>query len=286
MKIDLTRLNAILNRMGVKPTKHKFKGASLPPMDAAIDIALYKGIETSLEGIQTQDGLFVYKGRQIVIYIKDHTNNKLQGVSHNPKFGNKVHFYECRTIINMKSVGRFERYVQTTRRDNQYPIDVRRTDSIEVKLYPCQNCLKALDYKGFRSKFIFHITNITKFLDAFDLEEFFGVYSTFFTRKPDHTDSTAPYSGYVKNWDRVSRERRKLDGWICDDCGVNLSQSTHQQHLHVHHINGVKSDIHPKNLRSLCILCHAGQPYHGHMKPQADKYESLIKGLRREQRLD
>ncbi len=282
MKIDLTGLNAILNRMGVKPTKHKFKGATLPPMDVAIDIALDKGIETRLDKIEVQDGLFICEGRQIVIYIKDHTFKGRETVINNPYDCRKVHLYECQTIIEMKMAKRFGRYVQTARKDNKYEIDVDRRESIEVKLYPCQNCLTALNYKNFKPRFMF---SVTKFLNAFDIEEFFGSYSTFFTKKPKHTDSTAPHSGYTKDWHRVSRTKRKSDGWVCNGCKVNLSKNQYQKHLHVHHINGVKSDVSDENLRCLCVVCHADEPYHGHMKHQAYKYESLIKGLRREQGL-
>jgi hypothetical protein len=36
--------------------------------------------------------------------------------------------------------------------------------------------------------------------------------------------------------------------------------------LHVHHINGVKSDNSEMNLRVLCQYCHGEQPNHEHMK--------------------
>jgi hypothetical protein len=38
----------------------------------------------------------------------------------------------------------------------------------------------------------------------------------------------------------------------------------------VHHINGLKSDDSPENLRVLCIGCHAEQPSHGHMRSMPD----------------
>ncbi len=282
-KINLKGLDAICERIGAKLTSHKFKGARLPPMGDTVDKKLYEGIEARLDEIETQDGLFVFEGQQAVIYIKDHTNKRFKGVIDNPTIGNKVHLYECETISEMKMKGRFGRYIQISRKDNKYPIDVKRGQSIEAKLYPCQNCLKALNYKGFKTNFFY---SVRKFLDAFDLEEFFGIYSTFFTRKPEHSDITAPYSGYTKNWDRVSRERRKSDGWVCDGCRVNLSQKQYQKYLHVHHINGVKYDESNENLRCLCVVCHANQPNHSHMKPQAREYQSLIRRLRREQGLD
>ncbi len=282
-EISLKGLKNIREKIGAKLTNYTFKGANLPPMNTLIDKELYEGIEASLDEIETQDGLFVREGQQVVIYIKDHTYKGRESVMQNPHNGNKVHLYECQKIIEMKMAGRFKRYIITTRKDNIYKIDDKRGKDIKVKLYPCQHCLKVLNYKGFRTRFFY---SVKKFLDTFDLEEFFGTYSTFFTTKPDHSDITAPYSGYVKNWDSISRARRKSDGWICNDCGVNLSHKQYQKHLHVHHINGVKPDVGDENLRCLCVVCHANQPNHSHMKPQAREYESLISRLRREQRLD
>ncbi len=262
-EINLKGLDAIRKKISAKLTNHKFKGAGLPPMDTEIDKELYEGIEIGPKDIQTQDGFLVHKGRQVVIYIKDHTYKGRENVMQNPDKGNKVHLYECETITEMKMAGRFKRYVLTTRKDNIYKIDDKRGKDIEVKLYPCRNCLKILNYKGFRTTLFYSVKN---FLDAFDLEEFFATYATFFTTKPDHSDITAPYSDYPKNWYRISHAKRKSSGWICDDCGDNFSQKQKQKDLHVHHINGVKSDVSSENLRCLCAVCHAKQPYHSHMK--------------------
>lgn len=264
-ELDLKRLDAIRRRMGAKLTNHEFKGPDRSPMDAVIREKLYKGIDANLDKIETQDGFFIYEGYQIVIYIKDHTRKGGKYAVNNPSTGNKVHLYDCETITKMKRAMRFERYRQTDRRDNKYLIDVKGGQSVEAKLYPCQNCLTALNYKNFKTESRFpHI----KFLDAFDLEEFFGTYSTFFTRKPEHSDVTAPHSDYPKNWYSISQNKKEQDGWICDRCGDSFLQKQQRKNLHVHHINGVKSDVRDENLRCLCMSCHAKQPYHSHMKHQ------------------
>ncbi len=282
--LDLKKLEAIRKRIGAKLTNNEFKGAGLPPMDAAVDKELRKGIEVNnLDEIETQDGLFVHKGRQIVIYINDHNYKGRESVMQDPNNGNKVHLYECETIAEMKADGRFGRYIKIMPEDNTYPIDDKRGRGIEVKLYPCRKCLRALDYKRFRTSPVYPAT---KFLDAFDVEEFFGEYSTFFITKPEHSNITVPYTGYSKGWHKIAREFKERNGWICGDCGVNLSQNKYHEIIHAHHIDGVKYDERDKNLKCLCIVCHAKQPRHGHMKHNADKYESLIRKLRREQGLD
>ena len=282
--LDLKNLEAIRKRIGAKLTKNEFKGAGLPPMDVAVDKELRKGIEVkSLDEIETQDGLFVHKGRQIVIYINDHTYIGCESVMQDPNNGKKVHLYECETIAKMRADGRFDRYIKIMPEDNKYPIDDKSSQGIEVKLYPCQNCLKALDYKRFKTSLV---DSVKEFLDAFDAEEFFRDYSTFFIRKPKHSNVTVPYTGYSKGWHKISREFRERNGWICGGCGVNLSQKKYHGIIHAHHISGVKYDESDENLKCLCIVCHAKQPHHGHMKHNADKYKSLIRRLRREQGLE
>lgn len=53
-------------------------------------------------------------------------------------------------------------------------------------------------------------------------------------------------------------------------CGIDLSVPDNQRFLHAHHVNADKSDNHPKNIKLLCIRCHADEFQHSHMKENPD----------------
>ena len=70
-------------------------------------------------------------------------------------------------------------------------------------------------------------------------------------------------SGYSKDWSSISRTIKEQSSYQCQQCALDLSQN--KDLLHVHHINGVKSDNSRVNLTPLCCDCHRKQPDHQHM---------------------
>ena len=87
-------------------------------------------------------------------------------------------------------------------------------------------------------------------------------------------------SSYSENWDQISLTTRNSVDWHCEECNVNLR--AHKNLLHVHHIDGVKSNNSRLNLISLCKACHRAQPFHQSMYvPRTET--ALINRLRREQ---
>ena len=55
--------------------------------------------------------------------------------------------------------------------------------------------------------------------------------------------------------------------------------------MHCHHRNGVITDNRPENLQALCLLCHAKQPAHNHIKPSG-KARKTIEQLRVKQKMN
>lgn len=89
-------------------------------------------------------------------------------------------------------------------------------------------------------------------------------------------------SDYPKNWKDISSAFREKCKYKCADCGVDCS--AHSRLLDVHHLNGVKNNCRPENLRCLCKDCHAKQDFHSHYKVKLDD-KRLLSELRRKQGL-
>jgi hypothetical protein len=87
---------------------------------------------------------------------------------------------------------------------------------------------------------------------------------------------------YSKDWDYVSLEYRKSQDYTCESCGVCLREHKHSGLLHVHHIDGTRTNNEPHNLMALCVLCHGAR--HVHLQYEIRKADrDLILALRQRQ---
>jgi hypothetical protein len=225
-----------------------------------IDAQLGEGLEVNLEDIEFETGLASYQGRQVLLYIRDH-GGRVSKALDNGAQGNKYHIADCGTLAEMRAKGRFDRYVVTNKLSGQFHIsgdDWNTNEHMEgeTNLKVCKNCLSHLNYQGYSNKTKGPIFN------AFDLTDFFDTYSSFFKFMPSGVANNIDV-GYTKDWDTVSKKIREKFNYKCQQCGLDLSQ--HKRLLHVHHINGVKSDNSNSNLTPLCCDCHRKQPDHQHL---------------------
>ena len=239
LTVDLSELFAAANRMGPPVDDFVLDVVSEPWVDQLGTEGIELGDFSELE---IQDGLLSYRGRQVLLYIQDHGQNA-QKVLLEPEAGRKYHVAECRTIKEMKSKGRFDRYVVTNDISGSFHIsgiDYASQRSVEGKaaLKVCKNCLKYLNYKGYGVPGNFQAFN------SFDLEEFFKTYSSFFLHLPQRRMGAE--EGYTPDWSETSRVYRQAKSYVCEKCSVELA--SHPRLLHVHHINGVKSDNRQDNL--------------------------------------
>lgn len=255
------------------------------PSDGWRQIAtrLKQGIEIDLDDLDVEDGLLVYKGHQVILYIRDHgfrIGSALQDASK----GNRFHVAECETLEKMRTQNRFDRYVVSQGTSGLFRIagidPVTRSEiSGDAKLQVCLHCMKRLNY---RSSLISASEQRREIRDQFSLLEFFETYSTRFATLPSDFSGKENSATYTPDWRDLSQRIRSGADFRCDECSVSLVR--HQGLLHVHHVNGVKNDNRAENLRPLCKDCHRKQPAHGHIFINAVEM-STIQKLRREQAL-
>lgn len=260
LDIDFTNLENLVKNMGASAVDWVSDVAvTHVETDWKIDLET-KGIDVGLNDIEiTANGLLKYRNEQILLYIKEingfNTNYSL------PKF----HFYQCSTLNRMQRENRFERYVVTQRKTGYFLMDRKDsyssyTHNTEEKLDVCGNCLNWYN-RNYRKRYSVTTFDIVEFFEHFDQSPIH--------RKPTHTDTSAPKSGYTENWNEVSRQRKEQCGYVCQQCSIDLSN--HKNLVQTHHANGVKSDNSSSNLKVLCIECHSDQPSHGHMKSSASR---------------
>lgn len=283
--MDLSLLAQAVKTMGAANINFELSNESRPE-GPVIDTQLHNGFEVNFEDIEFDTGLASYQGRQVLLYIKDHSyNNKIYTVLEDGTKGNKYHVADCSKLEEMRRKGRFDRYIVTNKLNGLFSVSGKdsRTNEIiegETCLNVCQFCLEGINFDKFAS--LKRGAPRREFVKNFKLADFFDTYSSFFKFMPTGVASKQT-SHYTKDWETVSKRIRGKFNYQCQQCGVDLSQ--HKRSLHVHHINGVKSDNSDSNLTPLCCDCHRKQPDHQHMFIKHEETK-LISQLRNAQGLN
>lgn len=242
------KFNSLKKNMGINENKKREfnKNKKFSNNFNIIKNELKKGKEVLEDELFIVDDVFLLNGIPVLIYIKDHSNSKIDSAKHRKK----VHLINCTTIKEMKIKNRFNRYVSTTRTDELYLISTGKKEK-EVKLNICRNCISELD----KNKSI-QIKSVKEFFDSSLIAK------DFYERDITYDENTKTY--YPPNWKKISQQLRKEAKWRCQKCFKNMEND--KKNLHVHHKDGVKQNTSPKNLEVLCYDCHSEEPFHSHMK--------------------
>jgi len=229
-----------------------------------------QGLEVDKAEIRTHlDGTLTFKGQRVLVHIRDVTN--IRGHQYMPRF----HLANCTTLIEMRSNGRFSRYVVHDKDDGIFYIRLENSPIRAERLLVCQNCLDKLSWEGFnRDK---PQTERQSIVAGFSIRRFFDRYPrSLHITVPEYTSQTAPLNEYPENWEEISKELRRQLRYQCQSCKIELGEA-HKRFLHVHHVNGLRNDCRLENLSCLCIRCHANQPMHDQLKESTDYLEFIAK---------
>jgi hypothetical protein len=286
--IDFSALAKLLEKMG----------APLIPWTSGVSVTAYDpgkweqirttGIEVQLSEVKSSEqGLLTYEGRHILLYIKD-TPKAMGVVMVDPASLQKFHFFDCSTLDRMRAANRFERYVVTQCQTGDFLLDVTdphtRTlykKDVIARLHVCRDCLSGSKYQNYKKNL--PQSRRDEIVENFNIAEFFQKYNYSFRGEPARTAETAPPNRYPVDWEDIAREHKSRVHWRCQECPVDLSE--HRHLLHVHHINGVRTDNRASNLRVLCVECHSQQPQHQHLKSRFSRELIELREIRRWQGL-
>lgn len=216
------------------------------------------------------DGTLAYKNSRVLLYIRDVTI-----------YEPRIHLANCTTLQEMREQKRFSRYVVSTNTNGMFRINIVENNiprSELRKLSVCQNCLKFLGLGGFSSTW--SKQKKTSYVSNFNIQDFFKVYPrSLHVSVPGYDSENSPTNIYSFDFTEISKKYRESVNWRCEKCGISLENPNWRKWLHVHHINGIKSDNSSSNLEAICIRCHSDEPKHEHIKRSKDYQDFQKAGL-------
>lgn len=290
LRDSFDRLEELRRRIDGAEKSDSFDAPIAPLRDIERELKT-TGIDVEREDIQQVGPYLTYKGEHLAILYILNSNSSSSDLENNEpaKSTPKFHLTWCRTLEQMTQRKRFDRYVLSRSESNLFRVEAleRDPDAIRrlgerhmlegIRLYPCQNCLNDLTYRGFELKQPkpSRLNQVEEFGIKTYLQENDGNL-TVMKHLPKVLAENAKAGGYTQDFPEISRRLREEHNWTCTECGIDMSDK--KEGLHTHHINGVKHDNSRRNLRVLCALCHKDVDEHHrtmHVKPDIERYIRL-----------
>ena len=264
-------LNALRAAMGASPRNYSAAPSSDVLTVEEIERLAGEGIEIPLDEVRVlNDGTHIYKGRRVIVYIRDVAEYGARAVTL-PKY----HLAMCETLHTMMEEGRYKkRYVVATRDDGKFSIQRIRGETAtksDESLDVCQNCLEELKYRSFSRRLA--RSQRSAAVQSFSLKDFFEEFGrSCVWAMPKFDDVHAPTNIYSHQFYWFARNLKEKRGYRCEraECRIDLSDPSDRRFLHAHHIDADKSDNHPTNIKLLCIRCHALEFHHSHVRESPD----------------
>lgn len=220
-----------------------------------------EGVDISINELEVSsiDGAFIYEGRRVLVYIRDQTGSYYNGELSVSDY--RFHIVNCRTIAEFQRRGRFDKYVVSTRTDNQFLCNIIvRDDSSKNRLNElralevCKNCLTHMNYMGYDSS---NSGQKRELHSSFNLLDYFRKYNGTTVSRPRFNSENQPLGLYPSNWPEISKSIRERNNWKCSKCKGDFS--LRKSFLDTHHIDTNPGNCEESNLIPLCKDCHAAE---------------------------
>lgn len=283
LQLEIAPWRELLSVINAQPSAWHFSGDPRSGPPAWVVELETTGLEVKIDELDFDDKrLFSYRGRRVLIYIKDTFRTQYELIHERPI---KFHLRKCHHIDEMEKKGRLKRYVATANETGLFPVFSLEKDkdkthlSFDARLLPCRWCLGELNYLGYKDKDTRAQNDICK---TFEIPAFFAQYPSTIAITLDNEGTRPNPDDYPHDWREISLRAREEASWKCLECSVNLVGD--HDLLETHHINGIKSDCDMANLRPLCLECHGRQPLHNWKAVDPARLQRLRR-VKRAQRL-
>ena len=208
LNVNLNALNTIRKRMGAPLVEWQCSESEQGGFDFKEISVIFETLEEFTENVGKLDnGILIDKntGQVIFAYIKDNRLPKTI-IEEEPGKGRKVHLAWCKTLDEMNSKKKFDRYVGTNRTSGIFEVDyldwhTKDEGTTEARLHVCKNCLDQLEIPRRREDF----KNVSDYDFAAHIDE----YGRTLKREPKHEASEVPLNKYPDDWRKISDKDRK-----------------------------------------------------------------------------